>query len=84
MKSNAIKSGASIMDVFGRVAGSVADAIALFEKYEEQLKSIKKFAQSSSGIAKWRTDEILRRLRRVIVSDPENLLVIRKRWITGC
>ncbi|NLP37916.1 MAG: ATP-dependent protease subunit HslV [Firmicutes bacterium] len=80
MKSNAIK----VRRIYqGRVlagfAGSVADAITLFEKYEEQLEKYQgNLRRAAVELAKeWRTDRILRRLEALlIVGDPENLLVI--------
>jgi len=65
--------------VLAGFAGSVADAMTLFEKYEEQLEKYQgNLRRAAVELAKeWRTDRILRRLEALlIVGDPNNLLVI--------
>jgi len=60
-------------------AGSVADAISLFEKFEEKYRQLgKNLLRASVELAKdWRTDRILRRLEAfLIVGDIDYLLVI--------
>ena len=65
--------------VIGGFAGSVADAITLFEKFEGKLDEYKGNLQRAAvELAKdWRTDKFLRRLEALlVVADKENLLLI--------
>ncbi len=60
-------------------AGAVADALTLFEKFEQQLRaSDENLVRSAVELAKeWRTDRYLRRLEaQLIIADNEHLLVI--------
>lgn len=65
--------------VLAGFAGSVADALTLFEKFEEQLEKYQgNMKRAAVELAKeWRTDRFLRRLEAMlIVVDLENLLII--------
>lgn len=65
--------------VIAGFAGSVADAITLFEKFEAKLEEHRgKLRRAALALAKdWRTDRILRRLEAMmIVADAEELLLI--------
>lgn len=65
--------------VLAGFAGSVADAITLFEKFEGKLESYQgNMKRAAVELAKeWRTDKFLRRLEALlIVADKECLLVI--------
>ncbi|MBT9140312.1 MAG: ATP-dependent protease subunit ClpQ [Dehalococcoidia bacterium] len=60
-------------------AGSVADSITLFEKYEQQLEKYQgNLRRAAVELAKdWRTDRVLRRLEALlVVGDTAGLLVI--------
>ena len=60
-------------------AGSVADAFALSEKFEEKLEEYNGSLQRAAvELAKeWRSDQIMRKLEAMmIVADSENLLVV--------
>ncbi len=60
-------------------AGSVADAITLFEKFEEKYKKHgEQLVRAAVELAKdWRTDKILKKLEAfLIVGDSDNLLVV--------
>jgi ATP-dependent HslUV protease subunit HslV len=60
-------------------AGSVADALTLFERFEGQLeKSSGQLRKASVELAKqWRTDRALRRLEAwLVVADPDAILVL--------
>jgi ATP-dependent HslUV protease subunit HslV len=60
-------------------AGSVADAFALFEKFEEKLERYPgNLSRASVELAKdWRTDRYLRRLEALLaVADSKHLFVI--------
>lgn len=60
-------------------AGSVADAITLFERFEGQLeKNNGQLRKASVELAKqWRTDRALRRLEAwLVVADPDAILVL--------
>ncbi len=65
--------------VLAGFAGSTADAFALMERFEEQLKNYpKNIMRAALELAKeWRTDRILRRLEAmmIIVSKDETLLL---------
>lgn len=60
-------------------AGSTADAMALFEKFEEKLREHNQnLLRAAVELAKdWRTDRVLRRLEAMLlVADRERTLVI--------
>lgn len=60
-------------------AGSVADAITLFEKFEAKIEEYHgNLTRAAVELAKdWRTDKYLRRLEALlIVADKEHLLII--------
>ncbi|TYO97910.1 ATP-dependent protease subunit HslV [Desulfallas thermosapovorans] len=66
-------------EVLAGFAGSVADAITLFEKFEGKLESYQgNMKRAAVELAKeWRTDKYLRRLEALlIVADKECILVI--------
>lgn len=80
MKHNARKlrrlHGNSVLAGF---AGSVADAITLFEKFESKLEAFQgNMKRAAVELAKeWRTDKFLRRLEALlVVADKECILVI--------
>ena len=65
--------------VLAGFAGSVADAMALFERFEAKLKEWGgNLIKASVELAKeWRTDKVLRRLEALLlVADKENILLI--------
>lgn len=65
--------------VLAGFAGSVADAITLFEKFEGKLQENHgNLRRAAVDLAKeWRTDKMLRKLEALlIVADKEHLLVI--------
>lgn len=65
--------------VLAGFAGSVADAITLFEKFEGKLEeSHGNLVKAAVDLAKeWRTDRMLRKLEALlIVADKEHILVI--------
>ncbi|WP_347490838.1 ATP-dependent protease subunit HslV [Desulfoscipio sp. XC116] len=65
--------------VLAGFAGSVADAITLFEKFENKLESYQgNMKRAAVELAKeWRTDKYLRRLEALLaVADKECILVI--------
>lgn len=65
--------------VLAGFAGSVADAITLFEKFEGELEAFQgNLLRAAVEMAKeWRTDKVLRRLEAMlIVADKEHLLII--------
>ena len=65
--------------VLAGFAGSAADGVALFEKFEGKLKEYGgNLARAAVELAKdWRTDRALRRLEALlIVADTQDLLVI--------
>lgn len=75
-KSHAVKvralKGGSVLAGF---AGSAADALTLFEKFEEKMERYpKNLARASVELAKeWRSDRVLRRLEALlIVADVNN------------
>ncbi|MFS8580855.1 MAG: ATP-dependent protease subunit HslV [Novibacillus thermophilus] len=60
-------------------AGSVADAVTLFEKFEAQLEAFHgHLKRAAVELAKeWRTDKVLRRLEAMLIAmDREHLLLI--------
>lgn len=65
--------------VLAGFAGSVADALALFQRFEEKLEEFRgDLKRAAVELARdWRTDRILRRLEALmIVGDLDNLLLI--------
>ncbi|MBI2934318.1 MAG: ATP-dependent protease subunit HslV [Chloroflexi bacterium] len=65
--------------VIAGFAGSVADAVTLFERFESQLeKHSGQLKRSAVELAKeWRTDRVLRRLEAwLVVADQREILVI--------
>ncbi|MDI3298200.1 MAG: ATP-dependent protease subunit HslV [Bacillota bacterium] len=65
--------------VLAGFAGSVADALTLFEKFEGHLQQTGgRLPRAAVELAKeWRTDRVLRRLEALmLVGDPESLLLI--------
>jgi len=65
--------------VLAGFAGSTADALTLFEKFEGKLKEFSgALVRSAVELAKdWRTDRMLRRLEAMLlVADSENILLI--------
>ncbi|HAP32190.1 MAG TPA: HslU--HslV peptidase proteolytic subunit [Firmicutes bacterium] len=65
--------------VLAGFAGAVADAITLFEKFEQQLESCQgNLRRAAVALAKeWRTDRFLRRLEALlVVASVDALLVI--------
>lgn len=65
--------------VIAGFAGSAADGMALFEKFESKLEEYRgNLLRSAVELAKeWRLDKAMRRLEAVlIVADKENLLLI--------
>jgi ATP-dependent HslUV protease subunit HslV len=65
-------------NVLAGFAGSVADALALFDRFEAQLKEHPSLRRAAVELAKaWRTDRYLRRLEAMlIVADAESLLLV--------
>ena len=80
MKANARKVRRAYHDkVLCGFAGSTADAVALFEKFEEKLDSYGgNLVRASVELAKdWRTNKMLRNLEALLaVADAEHSLVI--------
>ncbi len=65
--------------VLAGFAGSTADALTLFDKFESKLKEYKgDIVRSAVELAKdWRTDKILRRLEAMLlVANKEKILLI--------
>ncbi len=79
MKANAVKirkmAGGKILSGF---AGSVADALTLYEKLEQKLESYSgNVARASVELAReWRMDRMLRRLEAIIVVGDSSSLYI--------
>ena len=80
MKHQAVKIRKIYNDsVLAGFAGSVADAITLFEKFEGKLhENHGNLKRAAVDLAKeWRTDKMLRKLEALlIVADKEHILVI--------
>ena len=80
IKSQAVKLRKVYNDkVMTGFAGSVADALTLFERYEQKLESYSgNIPRSVVELARdWRLDRALRRLEAVlIVGDPQHLYLI--------
>lgn len=65
--------------VIAGFAGSTADALTLFDRFEKKLKEYKgNLLKASVEVTKeWRTDKILRRLEAmIIVGDKDKLLIV--------
>lgn len=65
--------------VIAGFAGSVADAITLFEKFEAKLEEYRGNLQRAAVelTKEWRTDKVMRRLEAMlIVADSETILVL--------
>ncbi len=65
--------------VLAGFAGSTADAMTLFDKFEQKLEASRgNITRASVDLAKdWRTDKVLRRLEALlIVADREHIFVI--------
>lgn len=65
--------------VIGGFAGSAADGLTLFEKFEAKLEEYNgNLLRSAVELAKdWRTDKILRRLEAMmVVADKKHLLIL--------
>jgi len=64
--------------VLAGFAGAVADALALFDRFEGKLKEFNNLKRAAVELAKeWRTDRYLRRLEAMlIVADPKALLLV--------
>ena len=80
LKHGAIKIRKIYKDkVLAGFAGSTADAITLYEKFEGKLEEFRgNLKRSAVELAKdWRTDRVLRRLEALlVVADAETLLII--------
>ncbi len=80
MKSNAKKVRRMYNDkIVAGFAGSTADALTLFEKFEEKIETYSgKIARAAVELAKeWRTDKILRRLEALlVVASKDNMYII--------
>lgn len=66
-------------NVLAGFAGSVADAFALFEKFEARLEEHRgNLSRAAVELAKeWRTDRVLRRLEALlVVADRDTLLIL--------
>jgi ATP-dependent HslUV protease subunit HslV len=66
-------------NIIAGFAGSVADAFALFSKFEEKLEKFQgNLSRSAVELAKdWRTDKILRRLEALMaIADKENSFIL--------
>ncbi len=65
--------------VIAGFAGSVADALTLFERFEMELEKYGgQLRRAAIELAKeWRTDRVLRRLEAwLVVADPKEMLVL--------
>lgn len=65
--------------VLAGFAGSVADALALFDRFETQIeRSSGNLRKAAVDLAKdWRTDRYLRRLEaQLLLADPQTLLLV--------
>ena len=79
MKRGAVKVRRLEGGVLAGFAGSVADALTLFEKFEDQLKAARGNLQRAAveTVKLWRTDKILRQLEAMmVVADAEQLLLL--------
>jgi len=66
-------------NILAGFAGSVADAITLFDKFEEKLDSYRgNIKRAAVELAQeWRTDRVLRRLEALLITaDQEDLLLV--------
>ncbi len=59
-------------------AGSVADALTLFDRFEAKMKEYKDLRRAAVELAKdWRTDKYLHRLEAMLIAcDTESMLLI--------
>ena len=65
--------------ILGGFAGSAADGITLYEKFETKLKEYSgNLMRAAVELAKdWRSDKVLRKLDALmVIADPEHLLVL--------
>ena len=65
--------------VLGGFAGSAADSLTLYEKFEQKLQAYQgNLMRAAVELAKeWRTDKVLRRLEAMmIVADKEKILIV--------
>ena len=79
LKSGAVKIRRLSQDrVVAGFAGAVADALALFDRFESKLSEFNSLRRAAVELAKdWRTDRYLRRLEAMLVAaDNESLLLI--------
>lgn len=80
VKSNAVKVRRMYNGkILAGFAGSTADALTLFEKFEKKIEQYNgNIARAAVELAKeWRTDKILRRLEALlIVMNPEHIYLI--------
>ena len=80
MKSNARKIRRMANDrVLAGFAGSTADALALFDKFEAKLSEYRgNLSRAAVELAKdWRTDRVLRRLEALmVVTDGKDLMLL--------
>ncbi len=80
IKSNAVKIRKMYNDkVIAGFAGSTADALTLFEKFEQKIEQFKgNISRAAVEMAKeWRTDKVLRRLEALLlVMDKEHIYLI--------
>ncbi len=79
VKATAIKIRKLFEDkVVSGFAGATADAISLFEKFEEKLKSNKgNLKKSAVDLAKdWRSDKYLRRLEAMLIAGDKTGIIL--------
>jgi ATP-dependent HslUV protease subunit HslV len=80
LKSRAVKiRKISDRNILAGFAGSVADALTLFEKFEEKLESYSgNISRAAVELARdWRMDRVLRRLEAIlVVGDSKNLYLL--------
>ena len=64
--------------VLAGFAGAVADALALFDRFEQKLSEFNSLRRAAVELAKdWRTDRYLRRLEAMLIAaDAESLLLL--------
>jgi ATP-dependent HslUV protease, peptidase subunit HslV len=65
--------------ILGGFAGSAADGITLYEKFETKLKEYSgNLMRSAVELAKdWRSDKVLRKLDALmVIADPQNILIL--------
>jgi len=79
VKRGAVKVRRLEGDVLAGFAGSVADALTLFEKFAEELKKQRGNLQRAAveTVKLWRTDKVLRQLEALmVVADPKDILLL--------